>query len=96
MEKSIFTPEYEALSRVLLRRRKAAGITQVALAEALETTQSAVSKLERGTLRLDIVQLRRVCSALRITLPELVEEFENELLRPKAGKRSGRRAQRAD
>lgn len=87
MEKSIFKPEYEALSRVLVRRRKAVGITQVELAKALEITQSAVSKLERGALRLDIVQLRTVCRVLGITLLELVQDLEMELCREEKGTR---------
>ena len=87
MEKSIFTPEYEAVSRVLVRCRKTAEITQVELAEALEITQSAVSKLERGALRLDIVQLRTVCRALGVTLVEFVQKLELELSASTRGKR---------
>ena len=76
MEKSIFTPEYEALSRVLVRCRQAAGLTQIELAEAIQTTQSSVSKLERGALRLDVIQLRTVCKALGISLSEFVQKLE--------------------
>jgi transcriptional regulator with XRE-family HTH domain len=84
MEKSIFTPEYEALSRVLVRCRQDAGLTQIELAEELETTQSSVSKLERGALRLDVIQLRTVCKALGISLSEFVQKLEKELSGPKA------------
>ena len=79
MDKSVFSPDYEAVLRVLVRYRKAAGFTQVDLAETLGRTQSSVSKLERGALRLDIIQLRSVCKALGVTLVEFVQELEEEI-----------------
>ncbi|HYV40074.1 MAG TPA: helix-turn-helix transcriptional regulator [Gemmataceae bacterium] len=83
MEKSIYTPEYAAVLRLLKQAREKAGITQVELAKKIEETQSYVSKVERGDLRLDIVQLRTLCRILGTTLPAFVQQLEREL----AGKR---------
>ena len=79
MDKSIYTREYAAVLRVLRAARAEAGITQVSLAEQIDETQSYVSKVERGELRLDIVQLRTICRALGLSLPEFVERLEREL-----------------
>lgn len=79
MEKSIFTPEYEAVLRLLRQAREAAGLTQVDLATALEKSQSFVSKVERGETRLDIIQLRTVLAALGVTLPAFAQRLEREL-----------------
>lgn len=79
MDKSIYTREYAAVLRVLRSAREEAGVTQVSLAAKIDETQSYVSKVERGELRLDIVQLRTICLALGTTLPAFVERLEREL-----------------
>lgn len=79
MDKSIYTREYEAVTRVLKRAREAAEMTQVELAEALGQSQSFVSKFERGERRLDIIQLRTVCQTLDLTLADFVKQLEKEL-----------------
>ena len=79
MEKSIHTRDYAAFLRVLKQTREDAGLTQVGLAEALDKTQSFVSKVERGETRLDIIQLRSVLTALGTTLPEFAARLEKEL-----------------
>ena len=79
MEKSIHTREYAAFLRLLKKTREDAGMTQVQLAEALDKTQSFVSKVERGETRLDIIQLRSVLVALGATLPEFSSQLEKEL-----------------
>lgn len=48
-------------------------------AKRLKQTQSYVSKLERGAVRLDFVQVRRVCGALGVSLPDFVRRFEKTL-----------------
>ena len=79
MEKSIYTKEYAAVLRLLRQAREEAEITQVQLAKKLRLTQSLLSKMERGDCRLDIVQLRSICRALGLSLPEFVQRLEHEL-----------------
>lgn len=79
MEKSIHTREYAAFLRLLKRVREDTGMTQVQLAEALDKTQSFVSKVERGETRLDVIQLRTVLAALGVTLTEFAAQLEKEL-----------------
>jgi transcriptional regulator with XRE-family HTH domain len=81
MEKSTFTHEYRVFCRVLKECRGRASITQAELARKLKETQSEISKFERGERRLDLVQLRRWCRALGISLSEFVALFEAGLPR---------------
>jgi transcriptional regulator with XRE-family HTH domain len=81
MEKSIHTPEYAVLLRLLREARERAGVTQVELAGRLDQTQSFVSKVELGDSRIDLVQLRTILLAIGVRLPDFVETFEREVER---------------
>ncbi|UHQ25178.1 helix-turn-helix transcriptional regulator [Lysobacter sp. 5GHs7-4] len=59
--------------------RIAAGLTQAACAEALGKPQSFVSKVEGGSQRIDLIQLREYCSVCEITLTAFVKRFEARL-----------------
>ena len=54
MKKSLFSDDYKCFLKLLRQVRERAGITQEQIAERLETTQSIISKCERGERRLDI------------------------------------------
>jgi transcriptional regulator with XRE-family HTH domain len=84
MEKSVFTEEYGAFLALLRQARKAAGITQVQMAERLAQTQSWISKCERGERRLDIIEVRAFCEVIGIPLPEFSERLETTLLEQRA------------
>jgi transcriptional regulator with XRE-family HTH domain len=84
MEKAIHSPEYQSFLRVLKKVREDRGVTQIELAKRLSEahssiTQSLVSKLERGEVRIDVIQLRWICRALGISLSAFVESLEKSL-----------------
>ena len=79
MDKSTQSKEYHLLLELLREARTEAGVTQVELAERLGTTQSFISKVERGELRLDVLQMRDICHVLGISLPGLIQRFERRL-----------------
>lgn len=79
MKKTIYTDEYAVLLRLLIEKRANAGLTQVDLAKKLKSTQSFVSKIERGERRLDIIQLRTICGLLNVSLSDFVSDLEHEL-----------------
>lgn len=81
MDKTLHTAEYATLLALLRETRRAAGVTQVQLAERLRETQSQVSKLERGEVRLDVIELRTILLALKATLPSFVTLLEERLRR---------------
>lgn len=76
MEKSLFSNDYAVLLREVRNARKSAGVTQQQLASSLKTTQSVVSKCERGERRLDVVELRSWCRALRVPFANFMIRFE--------------------
>jgi transcriptional regulator with XRE-family HTH domain len=59
--------------------RVASGVTQVVMAERFEVTQSFVSKLERGELRLDFIQVRKWCEIIGLPFPTFVRRYEKQL-----------------
>ena len=58
MPKTIYTKQHRILVERLKKARKEAGLDQAEAAKALGVTQSAISKIESGQRRIDLVQLR--------------------------------------
>lgn len=79
MEKSIHSREYAVLLELLRDTRVQAGLTQLEVASLLEETQTFVSKVERGERRLDLIELRRWCIAMRVDLQNFIGTFEVRL-----------------
>lgn len=73
--RSRYTSEYRALLDNLSARREAAGITQVELARQMGTSQSMLSKLERGVVRMDLLDLLAYLDALRVDRVAFVREL---------------------
>lgn len=84
MEKSIHSSEYAAMLALLRETRQTAGLTQVDLAKRLKRTQSVVSKMELGEVRIDVIQLRTICAALGTTLPAFTTQLEQRLSKSRA------------
>lgn len=80
--KSIHRSEYAVLLRLLRDARRQAGKTQAEIADCLGCQTSAVSKLERGELRFDFLQVRDYLLAVGMSLEELVQRFETALSDP--------------
>ena len=81
MQKSLHSRYYKALLVELRAARAERGLTQVELAARLDTTQSFVSKCERGERRLDVAELRLWCKALGIRTANFVARYERRLER---------------
>ena len=54
-------------------------LTQADLAKKLKQPQSFVSKYESGERRLDILELRNICTVLEISLADFVKKLEDKL-----------------
>jgi transcriptional regulator with XRE-family HTH domain len=59
---------FEDLARVVILRRRSLGLTQQALADRMETSYSAVSRLESGRHRTSLATLQRLAEALDLEL----------------------------
>ena len=79
MKKSVSSTLQEYLQTLLRQIRLEAGLRQADLAKRLGQPQSFVSKYESGERRLDLLELRQVCTALGISLEEFVCRFEDRL-----------------
>jgi transcriptional regulator with XRE-family HTH domain len=69
----------DALRSLLRQIRLEAGLRQVDLAEHLGQPQSFVSKYESGERRLDILELRAVCTAVGVPLHDFIKRLEESL-----------------
>ena len=66
--------------RGLLRKiRTEAGLTQAELAARLGVPQSVVSKYESGERRLDVLELRQVCHALKVPFGDFARRLDKEI-----------------
>lgn len=67
--------------RALLRelRKDEAGLTQVALSQALGKPQSYVSKYEMGERGLDYVEVYDICEALGVSMQRFNRLYEKKI-----------------
>lgn len=79
MRKSIHSAQYGELLKLLLDMRTRVGLTQIQLAVKLRTTQSAISKIERGERRLDVVEMHAWCRGLGISFKKFSAELDDRL-----------------
>jgi transcriptional regulator with XRE-family HTH domain len=82
VQKSVFSREQIVLQDLLRHLRLSAGLRQADLAERLGKPQPFVSRYESGEKLLDLPELRQVCHALGLSLPDVVAQYEVALGRP--------------
>lgn len=70
--KSIFDEEYRRLIKRLKQTRLNSGLSQKDLSDLLGHSQSYISKIEQGQIRLDVVQLKQIAKALKINFQDLM------------------------
>jgi len=73
------TDQHKILLVLFKKARIDAGFRQVDLAMKLGVPQSMISKYEVGERRIDLLELRDICSALEVSLPDFVKELETLL-----------------
>lgn len=76
MAKSIHRPEYGVIQRYLREIRVASGRTQTELSALMGRPQSFISDVERGKRRLDLLELRDLCSLMGVDFVQAVSEIE--------------------
>ncbi|MFG1476633.1 helix-turn-helix domain-containing protein [Xanthobacter agilis] len=83
MQKSLRTPRQILLQTLLVEARKAKGLTQAELAEALNKPQSFVAKYENGERRIDVVEFVDITAALGVSTADLLARIEPVVMRPR-------------
>lgn len=71
---------YAVLVAMIVQKRRAAGLSQQALAERLGWQQSIVAKIETVQRRMDVVEFLQIASALGFDPVRMVRDFRNELI----------------
>lgn len=76
MEKSQHTQKYAQLLEALRAARKKAGLTQLEVAEKLDTYASYVSKCESGERRIDVIELAEFCRLYGVSLTAFLKKID--------------------
>jgi transcriptional regulator with XRE-family HTH domain len=79
MLKSLSNRHNHVLREMLRARREAMRLSQRDVARLLGRGQATVSKVEAGTRRIDVVELRAWLCALDVDFVHFVDEFERRL-----------------
>ena len=79
MEKTIFVPVYRQIVADLRRAREKCGLRQEDVAGKLGCTRHWLSRVEACQLRLDVVQLVRLCRIYGVSPSRLAGRLEEEL-----------------
>ena len=77
MPRSLHSPRHELLRAFLIEKRKAAGLTQAAVAERLKIHRTYVTDIERGERRVDVVELFALAEAIGFDPAEAIERMKD-------------------
>lgn len=80
MTKSLHTDTYRKLTELLVQARKKSGLKQQQVADALNTHQSYIAKVEGGERRIDVVEFMELARALGVTPSVLLKKLEKQVL----------------
>jgi transcriptional regulator with XRE-family HTH domain len=84
MRKSVHTRDYAVFLELLIELRHRAALTQAQLGLKLPFEQPAISKIERGERRVDVIELKLICEQLGISLQDFISELQLRLERKDA------------
>lgn len=73
--RSVRTAEYDAFLQLLKQLRQEAHLTQKELCERLDQEVTYISKVERGTRRLDVIEFLELAKALGQDPAEILARF---------------------
>jgi len=77
--KSKNKPTYDLLIKLLREARISKNISQAELSNLIEADQTYISKYETLERRIDFVEVREICKALKIPLKDFISSYEEEL-----------------
>ena len=73
MVKTIYQESYQAFIKQLVLARKAAGLTQMQVAEKLSKPQSYIAKVEGADRKLDVMEFVELCQAINVDPTTLIK-----------------------
>jgi transcriptional regulator with XRE-family HTH domain len=75
MPKTLRSPRQQRLIELLVTQRKAAGLSQAALAEALGRYQSVIAAIESGSRRVDVIELLDIADIVGFDVHPLIDQL---------------------
>lgn len=75
-KKSIYTPRYKLLVKMMREARLGANVTQAQVAERLERTESQISRWESCELRVDLRDLDEYLAAIGVDLIDFTRTWK--------------------
>jgi transcriptional regulator with XRE-family HTH domain len=78
--KTIYHDGYRKLISELRRARVQAGMTQKDAADRMGVLNTWISKVENCDIRIDVVQLCRLCGVYDLRVAELIRDIEEGML----------------
>lgn len=76
MAKTLHSDRHKKLAELIAEKRKQAGLTQIAVANALGRHQPFIANIENGERRVDLVELISLSEAIGFDLHEFIREIE--------------------
>lgn len=76
MTRSVYTPKYKQLCKMLVEERQKANLSQASLSSKLGVNQTYVSKYELGERRLDIIELMEIADAIGFDILALIKKLQ--------------------
>jgi transcriptional regulator with XRE-family HTH domain len=77
LDKSVHSEGQSVFCELMIRARKAAGLTQRDLADRLRKPQSFVAKYEGGERRIDVVEFLTICQAIGADSAKILKALRN-------------------
>lgn len=77
---SLHDDSYQQFIELLVQRRKASGLSQQGVADALGWNQSQVAKIETCQRRIDVIELIRFAQVIGMDPSRLVSEVRKAML----------------
>lgn len=69
---TLYDVEHKELVEKLKKTRINAGITQGEVAKKLNASQSYISKVESGQIKVDVIILKKICSVLNLDIKDII------------------------
>lgn len=77
---SLHGESYAAFVRMLVERRKASGLSQQDVADAMGWPQSFIAKVEKRERRLDAVEFIRIAAAIGFDPARIIRELQKVMV----------------
>lgn len=77
MPKTIHSQRHQRLAELLTEKRKAAGLTQAAVAQAMGRHQPFIANIENGDRRVDLVELIDLADIIGFDIHMIIYELSH-------------------